>query len=105
MHALNSTVAELRTQSTTAERRVRELEEQIEADDRAERLEENLKNTQNRADELEFQVSKLQQVHTPPIYLLLEYYALTRLNRSLRTLSRPSAIGLRPSYEPSLTQR
>ena len=54
MHALNSTVAELRTQSTTAERRVRELEEQIESDDRAERLEETLKNTQVRADESEF---------------------------------------------------
>ncbi len=62
MHALNGTVADLRTQASTAQRRVRELEEQIEADDRAERLEETLKNTQNRADELEFQVSKLQQV-------------------------------------------
>lgn len=39
-----------------------ELEEQIESDDRAERLEATLQNTQDRADELEFQISKLQQV-------------------------------------------
>lgn len=62
MHALNATTSELRTQSEQYRRRVRELEEQIENDDRAERLEETLQNTQNRADELEFQVSKLKQV-------------------------------------------
>lgn len=39
-----------------------ELQEQIERDDRAERLEATLQNTQDRADELEFQISKLQQV-------------------------------------------
>lgn len=41
---------------------MRELEEQIESDDRAERLEATLQNTQDRADELAFQLSKLQQV-------------------------------------------
>lgn len=41
---------------------MRELDEQIQSDDRAERLEATLQNTQNRADELEFQLSKLQQV-------------------------------------------
>ncbi|KAG6846055.1 hypothetical protein H0H87_006419 [Tephrocybe sp. NHM501043] len=44
-------------------RRVRELEEQIQSDDRVERLENSLKNTQDRADELEFQLSKLKQAH------------------------------------------
>ncbi|KAI0692962.1 hypothetical protein BC835DRAFT_1276803 [Cytidiella melzeri] len=64
LHALNTTVGELRTQSAKYQRRIRELEEQIDSDDRAERLEETLRNTQNRADELEFQVSKLQQAQS-----------------------------------------
>lgn len=38
------------------------MEEQIESDDRAERLEVELQHTQDRAAELEFQVSKLKQV-------------------------------------------
>ena len=62
LHALNTTLSELRTQSEQYQRRVRELEEQIESDDRAERLEATLQNTQDRAAELEFQVSKLKQV-------------------------------------------
>jgi hypothetical protein len=41
--------------------RVRELEEQIQSDDRVDRLELSLKNTQDRADELEFQLLKLKQ--------------------------------------------
>ncbi|KAK0466295.1 uncharacterized protein EV420DRAFT_1617576 [Desarmillaria tabescens] len=44
-------------------RRLRELEEQIQSDDRAEKLEITLKNTQDRSDELEFQLSKLKQAH------------------------------------------
>jgi hypothetical protein len=44
------------------QRAVRELREQIQSDDRLERAENSLKNTQNRADELEFQLSKLKQV-------------------------------------------
>ena len=59
---LNSNLEELRSQSEQYQRRVRELEEQIESDDRAERLEATLQNTQDRAAELEFQVSKLKQV-------------------------------------------
>ena len=62
LHALNTTLSELRTQSEQYQRRVRELEEQIDSDDRAERLEATLQNTQDRAAELEFQVSKLKQV-------------------------------------------
>lgn len=45
-----------------SKRRVRELEEQIQNDDRADRLQESLQNTQNRADELDFQLAKLKQV-------------------------------------------
>ncbi|KAH7915714.1 hypothetical protein BJ138DRAFT_997362 [Hygrophoropsis aurantiaca] len=58
-----ATVEELRGTADQHQRRARELEEQIQSDDRAERLEESLKNTQDRADELEFQLSKLKQTH------------------------------------------
>ena len=68
MRDANATVSQLKSQCEQYQRRVRELEEQIESDDRAERLEAELQNTQDRAAELEFQVSKLNQVHT--FYLL-----------------------------------
>lgn len=58
----NSSAAEVRQASERYQQRVRELEEQIQSDDRVEMLEESLKNTQNRADQLEFQLTKLQQV-------------------------------------------
>ena len=45
-------------------RKLRELEEQMQSDDRVERLENSLKNMQDRADELEFQLSKLKPVNT-----------------------------------------
>lgn len=61
---LTTAVAELRTQASNSGRRVRELEEQIEGDDRAERLEATLQHTQDRAAELEFQVYKLKQVYS-----------------------------------------
>ena len=44
--------------------KVRELEEQMQSDDRVEPLENSLKNMQDRADELEFQLSKLKPVNT-----------------------------------------
>ncbi|EIN14387.1 hypothetical protein PUNSTDRAFT_80708 [Punctularia strigosozonata HHB-11173 SS5] len=53
----------LQAASSESSRRVRELEDQIQNDDTAERLEASLKNTQDRADELEFQLSKLKQAH------------------------------------------
>ncbi|KAF9270818.1 hypothetical protein L218DRAFT_849320 [Marasmius fiardii PR-910] len=59
----NVTIASLRKESETHQRRVKELEEQIESDDRVEKLESSLKNTHERADELEFQLSKLKQAH------------------------------------------
>jgi gas vesicle protein len=51
----------LKQEAEQHQRRVRELEEQIQSDDRVERLEHSLKNTQDRADELEFQLLKLKQ--------------------------------------------
>ncbi|KAG7099845.1 hypothetical protein E1B28_001652 [Marasmius oreades] len=60
----NGTIASLRKESEAHQRKVKELEEQIESDDRAEKLEASLKNTQDRADELEFQLSKLKRAHT-----------------------------------------
>lgn len=61
LQLLNASLEEVRSASEQHRQRVRELEEQIESDDRAERLEESLKNTQDRAEELEFQLSKLKQ--------------------------------------------
>ena len=51
------------------QRKARELEERIQNDDRAEKLEGVLKDTQDRAEELEFQLSKLNQVtlFSPPL--------------------------------------
>jgi myosin protein heavy chain len=53
---------DLKKEAEQHQRKVRELKEQIQSDDRLERAENSLKNTQNRADELEFQLSKLKQV-------------------------------------------
>jgi chromosome segregation ATPase len=55
-------VQNLRSEANRYRTRVRELEDQIQNDDRAERLEESLKNTQDKADNLEFKLGKLQQV-------------------------------------------
>lgn len=60
----NVTINELREEASQHRQKARELQEQISNDDRVEKLEVSLKNTQNRADELEFQLSKLTQTHT-----------------------------------------
>jgi gas vesicle protein len=52
---------ELKQEAEQHQRRVRDLEEQIQSDDRVERLENSLRNTQDRADELEFPLTKLKQ--------------------------------------------
>jgi myosin protein heavy chain len=57
---------------------VRELKEQIQSDDRLERAENSLKNTQNRADELEFQLSKLKQVNLDSPLVTIGLYSLRR---------------------------
>jgi len=61
LQLLNASLEEARSASEQHQRLARELEEQIQSDDRAERLEESLKNTQDHAEELEFQLSKLKQ--------------------------------------------
>ena len=45
-----------------SERRTKELEEQIQNDDRVETLEAKVKNSQDRAEEVSFQLSKMKQV-------------------------------------------
>jgi hypothetical protein len=70
-HQLQIAAAEAANSHKTAngfQRRLRELEEQVQADDRVERLEISLKNTQDRADELEFQLVKVKQVFTPSFF-------------------------------------
>lgn len=62
MQIANGALTSARKEVEKHRRRVRELEEQIQSDDRADRLEASLKNTQDRADELEFQLSKFKQV-------------------------------------------
>lgn len=46
----------------SSERRTKELEEQIQNDDRVETLEAKVKNSQDRAEEVSFQLSKMKQV-------------------------------------------
>jgi len=53
---------DLQAEADRHERKARELEERIQNDDRAEKLEGLLKDTRDRGDELEFQLSKLNQV-------------------------------------------
>jgi chromosome segregation ATPase len=55
---------DLRAEVKRHRTRARELEEQIQNDDRADRLEATLKNTQDKADDLEFKFSKLQQTYS-----------------------------------------
>jgi chromosome segregation ATPase len=63
LHAVRSEVQTLRAEAGRHRTRVRELEEQIQNDDRADRLEETLKHTRDKADGLEFKLGKLQQTH------------------------------------------
>ncbi|KAF9021732.1 hypothetical protein BDZ89DRAFT_1137774 [Hymenopellis radicata] len=58
----NATSASLQKEVDEQKRRFRELEEQIQADDRLEKLENTLKNTQDRTADLELQLSKQKQV-------------------------------------------
>ncbi|KAG8862724.1 hypothetical protein FRB96_000734 [Tulasnella sp. 330] len=56
-------VTDLKTQLSQQRARVRQLEEQIEQDDRVEQIERSMKGAQDRAESLEFQLSKLKQTH------------------------------------------
>ena len=55
------------------QRRLRELEEQVQADDL---VEVSLKNTQDRADELAFQLAKVKQVFTPSFFYATQHLLL-----------------------------
>lgn len=55
-------MSDFKQEAEQYQRRLRELEESIQNDNRIERLEGSLKNTQDRSDELEFQLIKLKQV-------------------------------------------
>jgi predicted RNase H-like nuclease (RuvC/YqgF family) len=57
---MNETLARAKAHET----RIRELEEELQANDRIEALEKSLKGTQDRAESLEFQLSKSKQVFT-----------------------------------------
>ncbi|KZT27571.1 hypothetical protein NEOLEDRAFT_1176590 [Neolentinus lepideus HHB14362 ss-1] len=63
LQLLRGTANDLRAEVESRQNTIRELTEQIQNDDTVERLEVSLKNTQNRADELEFQLSKVKQTH------------------------------------------
>ncbi|CAA7264760.1 unnamed protein product [Cyclocybe aegerita] len=63
LQIITATAIESRKEADELQRKLRELEEQIQSDDRVERLELSLKNTQDRADELEFQLTKIKQAH------------------------------------------
>lgn len=58
----NGSLNDLQADSDRYQRKAQELEERIQNDDRVEKLEGVLQNTQDRADELEFQLSKTKQV-------------------------------------------
>ncbi|KAJ6520274.1 hypothetical protein C8R45DRAFT_1058402 [Mycena sanguinolenta] len=64
LQRVNASIHESKKEAERHQKAVRELKEQIQSDDRLERAENSLKNTQNRADELEFQLSKLKQAHS-----------------------------------------
>lgn len=59
---MKRTVAENQTREKSYEARIRELEEEARANDRVDVLEKSLKGTQERAEALEFQLSKSKQV-------------------------------------------
>lgn len=64
LQLVTASATEARKDAERYQRNLNELEEQIQNDDRLERVEASLKNTQERADELEFQLSKLKHTHT-----------------------------------------
>ncbi|KAG8976708.1 hypothetical protein FRB90_009047, partial [Tulasnella sp. 427] len=55
--------SDLKAQLSQQRARVKQLEDQIEADDRVEQMEKSMKGIQDRAESLEFQLSKVKQTH------------------------------------------
>lgn len=64
LHSARNEGDGLRSKIQDDERRIRELEEQIQNDDRVDILEAKLRNTQDRAEEVAIQLSRLKQVYT-----------------------------------------
>ncbi|OCB85561.1 hypothetical protein A7U60_g7208 [Sanghuangporus baumii] len=63
LHSARTEAEGLRTQLKDNERRIRELQEQIQNDDRVDILESKLRNTQDRAEEVAIQLSKMKQTY------------------------------------------
>jgi DNA repair exonuclease SbcCD ATPase subunit len=59
---INGSLNDLQAESDRYRQKAQELEERIQRDDRVEKLEGVLQNTRDRADELDFQLSKVKQV-------------------------------------------
>ena len=64
------------TRAKAHETRIRELEEEVQANDRVETLEKSLKGTQDRAESLEFQLSKSKQVSAPDSLCLFSPFVI-----------------------------
>ncbi|KIY65985.1 hypothetical protein CYLTODRAFT_48383 [Cylindrobasidium torrendii FP15055 ss-10] len=62
LQVTNVTVSNLQKEVESAQRRYRELEEQIQSDDRLEKLEDTLRNTQDRTADLELQLSRQKRI-------------------------------------------
>jgi predicted RNase H-like nuclease (RuvC/YqgF family) len=69
---MNETLARAKAHET----RIRELEEEVQANDRVETLEKSLKGTQDRAESLEFQLSKSKQVSALVLSLFFSLLSL-----------------------------
>ena len=70
LNAATASASEARKDAERYQRSLKELEEQVQNDDRLKRVETSLKNTQERADELEFQLSKVKHVSICSQFLL-----------------------------------
>lgn len=68
--------SDLKAQLTQQRGRVKQLEGQIESDDRVEQMEKSMKGIQDRAESLEFQLSKVKQVSIP-FLLVMVFLVLT----------------------------
>lgn len=64
LQLVTASATEARKDAERYQRNLKELEEQVQNDDRLERVEASLRNTQERTDELEFQLSKVKHVST-----------------------------------------
>ncbi|KAF8204325.1 hypothetical protein K438DRAFT_556230 [Mycena galopus ATCC 62051] len=97
----NASIHDSKKEAERHQKAVRELREQIQSDDRLERAETSLKNTQNRADELESQLSKLRQV----VSLGLLIFTVSSNIRRRTATSRLNAMDLMRTCELSVKRK